>query len=619
MYCDARRRQVEMGNSRSVNQEDQVMKKLLIVAVVGMVLAIAACGPGAEPTPTPTSTPAVVATPIPTATATPGVVATPTPTTKPLATPTPTPGVVATPTPTAAPLATPTATPKRGGIFKARSNVPATKFNPTQTTAATIMFPPAYNNLVAQDPRDPTSEKIVPDLADRWEISGDGLTYTFFLYKGIKWHDGVPFTAADVKYTLDLTRNPPKGFTSPRQSYFAAIASVEAPDDYTVVIKLSRVSNTIMGALAELTTSIVPKHLLEKDLKALDNTMVGTGPYLFKKLTPEGIVIEERNPSYWNSGLPYLDSLQFIPIIDSNAFIAALYTGQIDALAGSGGLLVKTEVQRIQKDHPELLSVKSIATMNFMFLGFNTKTPPFTDQRVRVAMQDSLDRVELQRTGSYLGQVGGWEIPGTYWTMPPEELAKLPGYGPDISARRAQARQLLKDAGIAAGTEFTIACKSNKAGHVDEVELMQLQWQQALPDIKVKIRCYPSAELDTLTKGIAPGEIMGVQSWIENISSIGPDPDLLGPYYITGGSQNFTRMSDPRIDELQLKQSSMLDPAQRRLVVWEMDKLVIQNASLVPLQWSVMTCPTQPYVRELLCAASQNGITNRYEIVWLDK
>ncbi len=169
-----------------------------------------------------------------------------------------------------------------------------------------------YDNLVRRNPLD-GGKTIIPDLAHSWEIAKDGKTYTFFLRKGVKFHDGAELTSADVKATFNRIIRPPKGISIPRTPLFATVSEVNARDQYTIEFKLAepRPVNFIMGAFASGWNIIVRKKTLEDhnyNLRDVNN-YPGTGPWRHVKRVDKEVWVMEKNPDYWNEGLPYLDQL----------------------------------------------------------------------------------------------------------------------------------------------------------------------------------------------------------------------------------------------------------------------------------------------------------------------
>ena len=173
-----------------------------------------------------------------------------------------------------------------------------------------------YDNLIRRDPRD-SGQTIIPDLAHSWEIAKDGKTYTFFLRKGVKFHDGGDFTAEDVKATYQRLIFPPQGFSSPRTALFAYATAEEmnVRDSHTIEFKFRepRPKEYILGAFASGWNIIVRKKTLEDNNYNLRQVMdyPGTGPFRHKKRVDKEVWVMERNPDYWNEGLPYLDGIEF--------------------------------------------------------------------------------------------------------------------------------------------------------------------------------------------------------------------------------------------------------------------------------------------------------------------
>jgi len=242
--------------------------------------------------------------------------------------------------PTAVMNVTPTPTQeavRRGGIL--HFNLPGDPANLDlhQATTSTDLWciGPCFDTLLQFDPNDQT--KILPDLAIRWDISSDGLTYTFFLRQGVQFHDGSPFTSKDVLVTFQRIISPPEGVNSPRSVFFNTVERIETPDDVTVRFVLKQPDPALLYNVAIPWTGIYPAHLIEAgaDLRDTKN-LIGTGPFKFKSYTP-GVAFElEKNPNYWNPNLPYLDGIVFYPMADPNVAAQALIAGQIHLNRGLG-------------------------------------------------------------------------------------------------------------------------------------------------------------------------------------------------------------------------------------------------------------------------------------------
>src|SRR5919108_1036609 len=212
-------------------------------------------------------------------------------------------------------LAAPEPNPKPGGTLRYGVNNAPAQFDLHQSgTVANISAQaPMYDNLIRRDPRD-SGQTIIPDLASRWEVSPDGTAYTFFLRQGVKFHDGADFTAEDVHATFSRIIWPPKGVSIPRTPLFSAVNEIVIHDPFTIEFRLSepRPSSFMLGAFASGWNVIVRKKTLEENGGNLRQVMnyPGTGPFRHVSRKDKEVWIQERNPNYWNKGLPYVDKLE---------------------------------------------------------------------------------------------------------------------------------------------------------------------------------------------------------------------------------------------------------------------------------------------------------------------
>ncbi|RWX74793.1 ABC transporter substrate-binding protein [Neorhizobium lilium] len=228
-------------------------------------------------------------------------------------------------------------------------------------------------------------------LATEWLVSDDALTYTFKLRRGVKWHDGKDFTAADVAYSLQTLKTiHPRG-----RSTFAHVVAIETPDDHTVIIKLDKPTLFMLTALSAAESPIVPKHIYDGSDPATNPANmapIGTGPFIFKEWVRGSHVAYERNPNYWDAGKPYLDRLiaRFIP--DQAARSVGFETGELDA--GFRTPVALNDVDRLS----QLANVAfesggyEYSPPNNMCLEFNLDRPTFAIDKVRQAIAHAMDR-----------------------------------------------------------------------------------------------------------------------------------------------------------------------------------------------------------------------------------
>ncbi|MBI4200773.1 MAG: hypothetical protein HY531_00615, partial [Chloroflexi bacterium] len=319
----------------------------VILVMLGVTVAVA-CGPAAA-TPTPTSAP-----PTPTRAA---AAPTATPTTAPapsVATPTPTrppgaPVVVATPTPTAAAVGPGVRAQegvKRGGVLRVAGDTKVSVFDLHQSTTNNNALSQGhmYDQLLRMNPSD-GNKTIIPDLASSWEMSQDGLSYTYHLRPGVKFHDGSTMTADDVVATYNKIIFPGTGVLSPRKDMFAAVTKVEAVDPLTVRFVLKRPSAGAFTGTGTAWNVIVSKKTLEANKNNLKTVpdYPGTGPFRLVRFTVGEQIVSERNPDYWNKGLPYLDGVTTLEAGGGSAGAAAVFTGKAEYAGISYDLVPQAE------------------------------------------------------------------------------------------------------------------------------------------------------------------------------------------------------------------------------------------------------------------------------------
>src|SRR6266446_2183427 len=284
---------------------------------------------------------------------------------------------------------------KRGGVLRYGTLSAPAHFDVHQSgTIANMGTQGAmYDNLIRRDPRD-SGQSIIPDLAHSWEIAQDGKTYTFFLRKGVKFHDGGDFTAEDVKATYQRIISPPQGFSSPRTPLFSTVEAINVRDSHTVEFKLreARPKEFILGAFASGWNIIVRKKTLEDNNYSLRQVMdyPGTGPFRHKKRVDKEVWVMERNPDYWNEGLPYLDGVEVYHLAPfSTEMGGALLSGKIDYTRG-----LDPATARKVHDTPGMASTSFYQSV-IHAVWTNTQHKPFDDPRVRRALHLVLNRPVL--------------------------------------------------------------------------------------------------------------------------------------------------------------------------------------------------------------------------------
>ncbi|QRM28008.1 ABC transporter substrate-binding protein [Microvirga sp. VF16] len=334
-----------------------------------------------------------------------------------------------------------------------------------------------YEGLVRID----RTGKVQPLLAKSWEVSPDGLTYTFRLQEGVKFHDGSAFDSADVKFAFDRARDPKS--TNAQKQIFAPIASIETPDPATVVIKLKETSGNFLYYLGWGDAVIVAPETAENN-KA---NPVGTGPFKFKSWTRGDRVELVRNPDYWQKDKIKLDSVTFRFINDAQAQVAALKAGDVDAFSNLGAPELFAEFQKDSR-------FKAVAgnTEGEIVAGLNSAKKPFDDVRVRRALMHAVDRKALVE-GAYSGfgqPIGSFFSPNHPAFV---DTTNIVAY--DVE----KAKALLKEAGYGNGLSITI--KSPQMAYASRsAELLSAMMSEVGVDLKIIPTEFPAKWIEEVFK-----------------------------------------------------------------------------------------------------------------------
>jgi peptide/nickel transport system substrate-binding protein len=471
-----------------------------------------------------------------------------------------------------------TETPRRGGVLLAAIAADAPSLDPHQeTTFATIeLVAPLYSTLLQIDPL--SYPKVIGDLATEWKIAADGLAYTFKIRQGVRFHDGSPLTATDVKATYDKIVFPPEGVRSVRKNAYSTIASVEAPDPSTVVFKLKFPSASLFSNLASPWNVIYPKKYLDKDPNYFKLNVVGSGPFKFKSYTRGTTFEGERNPDYFIKDRPYLDGYKFYVSTETSVRAAALRSGRAWIEFRTMPL---AEVDAIRKTLGDKVVVQETPATGLFGIAMNQTVKPFTDVRVRKALTLAFDRYTAGRVLyplASLRDVGGLMRPATEWAMSEAELQKLPGFGRDMEKNRAEARRLLAEAGYPNGFKVVLKNRNIKIPYQDFAVFVIQEWRKV--GVEAEHRPLETAAWFADGRDTASFELI-----INGTFNYMDDPDLFLERYTTRDSNNWGRFSDPRIDDLFARQTRALDPSERKRLVNELEKIVLENAYHIPGLW----------------------------------
>src|SRR5215475_3582106 len=503
--------------------------------------------------------------------------------------------------------------PRYGGelLFAVPSEPPSYDAHQEETFGVMHPMAPHYNTLLRVDPFDKTGTKPVGDLAESWTISKDGLTYTFKLRKGVKFHDGSEMTSKDVKASYDRIINPPAGIKSLRKDMYDSVKAVETPDAATVVFRLKYPETSFLLALASPWNWIYKADILAKDQHWYERNVMGTGAFKFVEHVKGSHWLGKKNPDYWDKGKPYLDGYRAIFISSSAA--------QVAAVRGERAMIQFRSFSPPERDQlvqalGNKITVQESPWDCLNFVSMHHEKKPFDDKRVRRALSLALDRYEGSKALSKITlvkDVGGIQVPGTPYATPPAELEKLAGYGHDINANRAEAKRLLKEAGVPDGFAFTF--KNRGIPHPYEHLGIWLidQWRQI--GLNVKMEMIEASAYHPMLKRGDFDVAMDFQCGF----IVEPDLDL--PRFVSTSDANYGRHKDKVIDDLFHQQGRATDIEQRKKILRQFEKRLLDEEAHViyTLQWHRIV-PHLSKVKGWTITPS-HYLNNQLDTVWLSE
>jgi len=424
---------------------------------------------------------------------------------------------------------------------------------------------PLYNSLLTFDLYN--NEKIVGDLAERWEVAPDGKQITFTLRKGVKFHDGSDFTCADAKYSLEKLADPKRSFSTHAAIMNNVFISATCRDDLTLVMALKQPSPAILTFLADAHTVMMKAGIAEQVDRKDPKFLVGTGPFKFKSYTPGVDFRAERNPNYWKPGVPHIDEYQAIVMSDLTKIFASFRARQL-TMTGIGRHLEKPEADILKKDFPDAVVGLGPRAGWDSFVMHHGK-PPFNDPRVRKAVALATDRekmIEIAAEG--WGMLGGYIGPHTPYGLPPEELKKYPQFGDDMAKRQAEAKRLLAEAGYAKGLDVELVLRR---GPMYERGALSRQDDLKKVGINIKITLLDTAAYrDRTEKG-------DFQAYTVLSAVTIDEPDLYYGRLVCNFVSNLGKYCNPEFDKLFQEQSQTFDIQKRAEITRQMERILLQD------------------------------------------
>jgi len=505
---------------------------------------------------------------------------------------------------------------KPGGILRQHIiDSPATmSIHEESTVVAERPMMAVFNNLVMFDQHVAQNSlaSIVPDLATDWAWDEEGTRLTFHLRKGVTWHDGKPFTAADVKCTWDLLQGKAteKLRVNPRKSWYNNLESVVIHGDYEAIFVLKRPQPAFLALLASGMSPVYPCHVAPAQMR---QRPVGTGPFKFVEFKANEYIKLVRNPDYWKPGLPYLDGIEYTISHNRSTAILAFVAGKYElTFAGTLTIALTHDLQTQRPDAICELPPGSVSTN----LIINRTRPPFDNPALRRAMALAIDRqafIDILTEGNGLRAAAMQPSPGGQWGMPPAMLATLPGYGSDVAANRTAARAIMQTLGYGPDKRLAIKVSTRDIPPYRDPAVILIDQLKEI---------YIDADLELLDTTQWYPKVMRKDYTVAlNLTgTMVDDPDaLLYENYACGGIGNYNGYCNPAVDRLIDQQSMEPDQDKRRHMVWEIERRLTEDDAKPLVYFNRGGICWDPKVKGLTVMV--NSIYNgwRMEDIWLDR
>lgn len=498
--------------------------------------------------------------------------------------------------------------PKRGGTLEYGVKAQPETYDVHATNAYGVMhFVPQQYSLLLTFNWDNFPE-LVGDLATDWNLSDDGLTYTFKLRQGVEFHDGTPFTSADVKATYDRLRNPPAGEISARKALFESIDRIETPDDYTVVFHMKAPDAFMTQNFASQYSPIYSKKDIDRPGNWHKDHINGTGPFVFVEHIPGSKWVTKRYEKYHHDDV-YLDGTVAYAIKDVTTPLAG---GQIMAEWRS---VSPPEQQTLKKQMGDKVQFKSGPWLTEIMLSLNTEFEPFQDKRVRQALSMCIDRHKglenMNKITIISGFPSGHMLATSEWALPEDELNQMPGFGPDGAAAKEKARVLLKEAGHE-GLAFDYLNRATQHPFDQVAIWLVSEWKKCGLD--------PKIVTEPVAKFVEKRANRAFDVTIDWNSNFLPDPTQMLAKYLSKdrNPQNYSGYTDREVDAWFDAQRKENDHGKRRELAQKIERKLIEESWTLPLTYMARTIALNSKVKGYKLAPT-HVLNTDWRGVWIDE
>jgi peptide/nickel transport system substrate-binding protein len=505
---------------------------------------------------------------------------------------------------------------KSGGTFRVqhRDNPASLSIHEEATVSVNMPIMGVFNNLVLFDQQKPlmAPESIVPELAESWSWDDKKTKLTFKLRPGVKWHDGKPFTAADVKCTFDLLLGKSKDRLrkNPRAIWYRNVKEVTVNGDLEASLVLDKPQPALLSLLASGYSPMYPCHV---NAATMRTKPIGTGPFKLVEFKGNDSITLVKNPDYFKAGKPYVDRIEFKIISSRSTRVLSFVSKDFD-MTFSGDITIPL-LKDVKNQAPEAVCDVNAAYVSRNLI-VNEKAAPFDNPKVRRAMALALDReafITILTEGQ--GQKGGAMLPGPegQWGMPKEVLEKMTGYGPDVAKNQDEARKIMSELGYSASNPLKVKVATRDiAIYRDPAVILIDQLKKIFIEGELEVVDTSQWHAKVARRDYAVGM---------NLTGVGADdPDVnLVENYTCKSERNYTQYCNPEVDKLIDQQSAETDKQKRLELVWKIENLINEDVARPIIYHDRSGTCRHPYVKGFV--SHKNGIYSnwRFEDVWLDK
>jgi peptide/nickel transport system substrate-binding protein len=496
--------------------------------------------------------------------------------------------------------------------FYHRDNPPSASIHEEATISTLQPFMPVFNNLFVynQHAERSSPDELTPELATSWAWNPERTRLTLRLREGVKWHDGKPFTGADVKCTWDTVagRRNAGWRKSPRRGWYTNLQEVTTNGEHEVTFVLGRPQPSFVAFLASGLSPVYPCHV---DGRAMRQKPIGTGPFRVVEFRPNASITLARNPDYWRQGRPYLDGIEWRIIRSRSTRNLAFVAGEFDMTFPYD--LSPALVRDVQAQAPRAqceLKPTNVATQ----LLINREAAPFDNADVRRALGLALDRkalIDILGEGQFA--IGGQMLPPPHgaWGLSPEDLEGVPGYGGDVEANREEARRIMRGLGYGPDRPLRIKVATREIPSYRDPAVIVIDHLKSI---------FVEGELEILDTSVWYAT-MGRKAFTIAVNQWGmgiDDPDVVFyEGFACGSERNYENYCNRDLQARMDEQSAMPDTQARRRLVREID-LALQRDMARPMLFHGAggTC-RYPHVRGITVGANNIYSHWRMEDAWL--